>query len=81
MAPSSYLLIITGEAGRSRESAAKPDLNELISLRMDCHACEYVIATRCYGVPEIKTATRIGHFLPNEWGRYVTLEEVLNGAA
>ena len=40
----------------------KPSQEELINLRMDLHACQYLVECRCYGLPELAKAQRIEHF-------------------
>jgi hypothetical protein len=40
----------------------RPTNEALIALRMDLHACEYLIECRCYGLPQLVRAVRIEHF-------------------
>jgi hypothetical protein len=55
----------------------KPTSTQLISLRMDLCACEYIIECRCHGLGEIERARRMDHFHRTEWLPYVTLADIL----
>jgi hypothetical protein len=59
------------------EATQKPDPSVLISLRMDCCASEWMIESRCHGLPELRRARRIDHFHRTEWLPYVTLSDIL----
>ena len=59
------------------ESDRKPSAEIIISLRMDCCACENIIDCRCHGLPELYQAQAIIHFQSAEWLPHITLEEIL----
>lgn len=59
------------------EATQKPDPGVLISLRMDCCAGEWMIESRCHGLPELRRARQVDHFNRAEWLPYVTLNDIL----
>jgi hypothetical protein len=56
---------------------ARPDQEDLIAARMAMLDCERLIESRCCGLPELKQAARIEHFLyPDHW-EPVKLEDLV----
>lgn len=53
-----------------------PENEELIGLRLDCFECHYIIGTRLVGIPEIRKAGAIEHFLQSEYVTHVTFQDM-----
>jgi hypothetical protein len=58
-------------------SKERPDQQELIALRMAMFDCQRLLETPCPWLPELRSASRVEHFLYPEHLVPVTLEELL----
>lgn len=50
--------------------------SELIELRFDCFRCQYVIAHRLIGVPEIRAALSVEHFNQSQYIYHTKLPDI-----
>ena len=53
-----------------------PDGEELIKLRMSCFECHYIIASRLFGVSEVRRARQIEHFRASEYIEHMSFQEL-----
>ncbi len=56
--------------------AEVPSAEVLIDCRMDCYQCQYVIARRLIGIPEIRKAQSIEHWFQSDHVEHVTFQEL-----
>jgi len=61
---------------RVLDYAELPAIQELIDLRMDFYVCQWIIAGRLIGVPELKRAGKVEHFNHSDFVEHVTLEQM-----
>jgi hypothetical protein len=61
---------------KTLHSSELPQKGDLTSLRMDCYKCHSIIGRKLVGIPEIRKARLIEHFLQSEFVNHVTFQDM-----
>jgi hypothetical protein len=61
---------------RMLHDSERPNKHELIELRLDCYYCHYTIGRKLIGIPEIRKADSIEHFMQSGYVNHVTFREM-----